>query len=559
MRIRVRVGRPWMIGVVAAVIAVLAGVQPASAAGPSVSPVRSVVSVPLTDPPVVPACEGTTSTADGSDNTPTSFTLIGEAQTELLASRVVFQYGNEGTRVMDDATGALSSFAGGLPYCGGKLDGAGNVDLGWRFCTDFHAGGCAGRPPGEVEGNPKISEESAHQIAYVLSTADVSTKRSRALAQLQVWCLSEGHAADTVNTEARNYFNQYQFDGSDPANPETAVISDAEATCAQHPVIPATPTLAVTGPAQPSTTVAQTAQFTVAANFDWPITITSTGTGPVTLCPGAAAGVTLTDGILTAPQSSNVALCTTTDTAGAVTLTAAATGMPTAIDLSYVWNGDPTCQVFVDFLTPTGESLSASATTDFVAPADLFGGITIAKTDVSGAPLSGASFSIFLSQADATAGVNPVTLDGLSVFPVGADGTLTLSEIRRSDWANGAPVAPGDTGYQSYWLKEITAPTGYVLLASPIEFSVTEGTTTAGIDLAVANVRADVPTTGGGSGDGTVANTGNGTVANTGNGTLANTGGGDQSPALALSGLLLLVGAALMSARGAQRRSRSLT
>jgi uncharacterized surface anchored protein len=47
---------------------------------------------------------------------------------------------------------------------------------------------------------------------------------------------------------------------------------------------------------------------------------------------------------------------------------------------------------------------------------------------------------------------------------VAGDGTLTLSGLRYSDWANGAAVAPGSADYRTYYLVETTAPAGYELL-----------------------------------------------------------------------------------------------
>ncbi|MFB9767978.1 SpaA isopeptide-forming pilin-related protein, partial [Nocardioides kongjuensis] len=70
-----------------------------------------------------------------------------------------------------------------------------------------------------------------------------------------------------------------------------------------------------------------------------------------------------------------------------------------------------------------------------------------------------------------------------------------------SDWANGVAVAPGDAGYQTYWLAEVKAPTGYELLAQPVEFTITAATTTVGVDMTVKDVPANagfqLPLTGG--------------------------------------------------------------
>lgn len=118
-----------------------------------------------------------------------------------------------------------------------------------------------------------------------------------------------------------------------------------------------------------------------------------------------------------------------------------------------------------------------------------WGGLTVEKVGPGGQALTGAVFQVFTSAADAAAQTNPVTLNGETEFEVtDADGTLTITGLRYSDFANGATVAPGDAGYLQYYLVEVKAPTGYELLAQPIEFTVTAATTAAGIDLTVTNV-----------------------------------------------------------------------
>lgn len=130
-----------------------------------------------------------------------------------------------------------------------------------------------------------------------------------------------------------------------------------------------------------------------------------------------------------------------------------------------------------------------------------WGSITVLKTDEGGAALAGAVFSVYASQADAEAGTNPISLGGQTTFTAGADGTLTIAGLRYSDYANGATVAPGDPGYQKYWLVEVKAPSGFELLADPIGFEVTAATTAVGVDLTVENVPAnggfELPFTGG--------------------------------------------------------------
>jgi LPXTG-motif cell wall-anchored protein len=130
-----------------------------------------------------------------------------------------------------------------------------------------------------------------------------------------------------------------------------------------------------------------------------------------------------------------------------------------------------------------------------------WGAITVQKTNESGAALSGASFSVYTSAADAKAGTNPVAIDGQTTFDVAGDGTLTISGLRYSDWANGGAVAPGSPDFRTYYLVETVAPSGYELLAEPIEFLVNASTTAVGVDLQVKNVPGNggfqLPLTGG--------------------------------------------------------------
>lgn len=134
------------------------------------------------------------------------------------------------------------------------------------------------------------------------------------------------------------------------------------------------------------------------------------------------------------------------------------------------------------------------------APETKWGAFTIKKTDGIN-PLQGAQFQVFTSPADAAALTNPVSLGGQTTFEVDANGLLTLSGLRYSDFANNQTVAAGDPGFIQYYLVETRAPNGFELLAEPIEFTVTAATTAAGVDLEVVNVPSnggfELPITGG--------------------------------------------------------------
>ncbi|GAA3893893.1 SpaH/EbpB family LPXTG-anchored major pilin [Leifsonia kafniensis] len=131
-----------------------------------------------------------------------------------------------------------------------------------------------------------------------------------------------------------------------------------------------------------------------------------------------------------------------------------------------------------------------------------WGEITLKKVNGAGTALTGAEFSVYTSLANAKAGTNAVSLGGKTVFPVtAANGELTISGLRYSDWADGKTLATNDPAYRTYYLVETKAPVGYELLAEPISFLVTAATTAVGVDLNVVNVPSnsgfELPFTGG--------------------------------------------------------------
>ncbi|HEX4189605.1 MAG TPA: SpaH/EbpB family LPXTG-anchored major pilin [Marmoricola sp.] len=126
-----------------------------------------------------------------------------------------------------------------------------------------------------------------------------------------------------------------------------------------------------------------------------------------------------------------------------------------------------------------------------------WGSITVQKTDPNGNPLAGAVFSVYPTKADAEDRAHAISLGGHTSFPVDAQGRLTIAGLRYSDFADGAEVSPGASGYRAYWLGETKAPQGYDILGEPVEFAVTAQTTAVGVDLVVTNVRTVVaPPTG---------------------------------------------------------------
>ena len=160
-----------------------------------------------------------------------------------------------------------------------------------------------------------------------------------------------------------------------------------------------------------------------------------------------------------------------------------------------------------------------------------WGNVSIRKTDArdTSVNLQGAVFSVYLTEQDARDGVNAITIGGTDTWTTDGNGELTISGLRYSGWADGAAVAPGDPGYQSYWLVEVAAPTGYELLAEPVEVIV-DGTDTV-VDYTIEN------------------------SPHNGGFTLPLTGGTLAEWFLYGAGAALLGGAALLMARRAKRSS----
>lgn len=118
--------------------------------------------------------------------------------------------------------------------------------------------------------------------------------------------------------------------------------------------------------------------------------------------------------------------------------------------------------------------------------ASKYGEIVVNKTDEVGEGLNGATFDLYWSttdkfadatKIDAKSGVTTQTVDG-------KDGVAKFSSLRWSTWANGAEVAPGETGYIYYWLVETQAPNGFQTLAEPVQVAL-DGDAT---DVTVVNI-----------------------------------------------------------------------
>jgi fimbrial isopeptide formation D2 family protein/LPXTG-motif cell wall-anchored protein len=127
-----------------------------------------------------------------------------------------------------------------------------------------------------------------------------------------------------------------------------------------------------------------------------------------------------------------------------------------------------------------------------------WGGILLEKVDSrdSSTTLQGAAFKVYGSEDDARNDRNPI-VD--TVYTTDANGRVVINGLRYSDWENGAT----DSTPRLYWLAEVTAPTGYELLAAPVSFQVTgqapalTGTPTTTIENVKHNAGFTLPLTGG--------------------------------------------------------------
>ncbi len=135
-------------------------------------------------------------------------------------------------------------------------------------------------------------------------------------------------------------------------------------------------------------------------------------------------------------------------------------------------------------------------------PTTRWGNIVLHKKDAqSSAPLAGAVFQVYATEADALAGTNAININGTSSWTTDASGNLVISGLRYSIYANDAWVwIPGHPGFRPYWLVETKAPAGYGLLSQPVKATVTSSdpsVVTVTIENVKQNAGFQLPLTGG--------------------------------------------------------------
>lgn len=98
-------------------------------------------------------------------------------------------------------------------------------------------------------------------------------------------------------------------------------------------------------------------------------------------------------------------------------------------------------------------------------PKTTWGSINLLKTDAGdpGNPLEGAEFQVYLTEADAAAGTNPVSVGGQTTFTSGANGLVTIEGLKAQENGEGANL--------TYYVVETQAPAGYTIA---VDFSAAE-------------------------------------------------------------------------------------
>lgn len=186
------------------------------------------------------------------------------------------------------------------------------------------------------------------------------------------------------------------------------------------------------------------------------------------------------------------------------------------LKLASAWRADGDAQVQL-VVNTTANAVGEIANTATVFPNTASAGVSttpviskwgsivlekVDSRDVS-TKLPDAEFQVFLSRADAEANTNPVKInEGMpserSRFVSDSNGIVRIEGLRYSNWANGAELGTDDANYRTYWVAETKAPSGYELLARPIEVTVTSAEDTVSVEVknVAKNAGFQLPLTG---------------------------------------------------------------
>ncbi|MFZ1381793.1 MAG: SpaH/EbpB family LPXTG-anchored major pilin [Scrofimicrobium sp.] len=90
--------------------------------------------------------------------------------------------------------------------------------------------------------------------------------------------------------------------------------------------------------------------------------------------------------------------------------------------------------------------------------------------------IPGATFKLYLSEADARAGTNPITVGGVSEWTTDNKGFISIGCLRYSDFVNGLDVDSSDPLYRPYYAMPQSYPKGWTGDMSPLAGIVNEVT-----------------------------------------------------------------------------------
>lgn len=122
------------------------------------------------------------------------------------------------------------------------------------------------------------------------------------------------------------------------------------------------------------------------------------------------------------------------------------------------------------------------------------GGYSFLKTD-GDTPLSGATFAIYATEEDAKNGTNAI-----QTVTSGEDGLIEFKGLEYGSFSTdlaGKAKNGVEKGSTEYWLSEITAPKGYILLSAPFKISINNKSHIAENNIEVINhLSPSLPITG---------------------------------------------------------------
>ncbi|WCB91854.1 hypothetical protein DSM104299_00532 [Baekduia alba] len=260
--------------------------------------------------------------------------------------------------------GTSTNFTG-VPLCAVRSTGTGTSgDPQWIFCTQASLYACGQDAFGGASLAADLDARARAEMAWAITTADLSTAIGRAVVQTRVWCVADRvqrHRADAdIVADARAYFTDHGV--TLPAGTACPSWGAVDAGLRPHPQLTARATSATVAAGDP-------ARFEITTNLPEIRVAAKTADGvaaSLDLCPDAPAGMTLSGGTLQLTGTSDAAartvpLCAAGPDADGSTRLDVSTTTAVAGDLTVIRSlrSPSTCQLMV---TARGGRLAASAT-----------------------------------------------------------------------------------------------------------------------------------------------------------------------------------------------------